>query len=175
MDSSRRVFLMFGRVPLLKTTYTIMKLCSEVSIQGGFHLPKKILKRFDIDFNFLKKIIFFASNFLNKFLDFQQESKNAYEKYFLIPFLKFIMIICWKYLQGMGFHLIITVFHFFTPRHRFSTFEKKFHFWLLKQKYYLSSIFPPFLPISSNVTKPALQVFRAVQTDTFTSPGRFHI
>ena len=102
-----------------------MKLCSEVSIQGGFHLPKKVLKRFDIDFNFLKKIIFFASNFLNKFLDFQQESKNAYEKYFLIPFLKFIMIICWKYLQGIGFRLIITIFHYSTPRHRFSTFEKK--------------------------------------------------
>ena len=36
-----------------------------------------------------------------------------------------MMIICWKYLQGMGFHLIITVFHFCTPRHRFSTLEKK--------------------------------------------------
>ena len=42
----------------------------------------------------------------------------------------------------MSFHLIIMVFDFFTSRHPFLIFEKKkFNFWLLKQKYYLSSSF----------------------------------
>ena len=33
----------------------------------------------------------------------------------------------WKYIQGMGFHLIITVFYFFTPTHRFSIFVSQSH------------------------------------------------
>ena len=41
-----------------------------------------------------------------------------------------IIPMVWKYIQGMGFHLIITVFDFFTPTHWFSIFEKKFHFQL---------------------------------------------
>eukprot|EP00493_Phyllostaurus_siculus_P021555 UN21882 len=44
------------------------------------------------------------------------------------------MIICWKYLRGMGFHFIIMVFDFFTSRHNFRLLKKKFNFWLLKQK-----------------------------------------
>ena len=36
----------FGRVPILKTTYTIMKTCSEVSIWCGFHLTKTIFDTF---------------------------------------------------------------------------------------------------------------------------------
>ena len=46
-------------------------------------------------------------------------------KFFLdFPFFLIIPMI-WKYIQGMGFHLIIMFLDFFTPTHRFSIFEKK--------------------------------------------------
>ena len=48
---------------------------------------------------------------------------------FFLHFSFFLIIpMVWKYIQGMGFHLIITVFDFFTSTHWFSIFEKKASF-----------------------------------------------
>ena len=48
---------------------------------------------------------------------------------FFLNFSFFLIIpIVWKYIQGMDFHLLITVFDFSTPTHWFSIFEKKASF-----------------------------------------------
>ena len=72
-------------------------------------------------------LLLFSSKFLNKLCiknawkSWKQKVKKSLknENYFQN------MIASWKYLSGMGFHFIITVFENFEFRHRFSFFEKK--------------------------------------------------
>ena len=85
--------------------------------------------------------------------------KNAYEKIFWTQFLKLIMIIRCKYLQGIGFHLIITVFHFFISRHRFLTSEKNVHLLCFRQKILSLQCFSTFSPQIVEYQKSIITAF----------------
>ena len=88
---------------------------------------------------FWKKSYLGVQNPLINSLSFHKCRKNASIKIFLTQFLKLIMITYWKYLQGMSFHPVITIFIFLYLDIDFWLFKKIFNFWLLDQKSYFST------------------------------------
>ena len=60
------------------------------------------------------------------------------------------MILSWKYIQGMGFHLAIAVFKCVTSTNRFSSFEKKVHYSVFKVK---NATYLYFVTFSSHIVE----------------------
>ena len=128
---------------------SIMKLCSPTPIRNEkwyriCHTTNQ--KNFKIHFLLHQKAIaaFLKENSIRK-----NVNKKLHKLFFHFSFFLIIPII-WKYIQGMGFHLIITVLDYLTPTHRFSIFEKKVEF---SPKNAKSSTLTHFSTFSSHIVK----------------------
>eukprot|EP00493_Phyllostaurus_siculus_P022278 UN22610 len=69
------------------------------------------------------------------------------------------MIICSKYLQGMGFHLIIRIFHFLISRYQFLTFEKNVQLLAFRSKILSLQYFSTFSSQIDEHQKTVITVF----------------
>ena len=102
---------------------------------------------------FLKIRFLFHQRAIRTFLKENSKRKNVNKKlhklFFHFSFFLIIPII-WKYIQGMVFHLIITVLDYLTPTHRFSIFEKKVEF---SSKNAKSSTLTHFSTFSSHIVQ----------------------